>query len=143
MSGSDSDSPLSSAPESEIDEQPRHVNVKPTKKVAAKAPATKSKKKVQTKITQTLKLKAPARSPSPPPKKRKKEPPHEYTLADQPELAFLVMFRSRFHDAFKGVPNFGPQDIERGVVDTKPSDQVEALLCRLLGLCLNRKKPVE
>ena len=54
------------------------------------------------------------------------------------------MFRARFHDAFPPkLINFGPQDIERGVVDTIPSPQVEGLLCALLGLVLNRKKPVE
>lgn len=41
------------------------------------------------------------------------------------------------------LPNLGPQDIERGVVDSSPSPQVEGLLCALLGLVLNRKKPVE
>jgi hypothetical protein len=54
------------------------------------------------------------------------------------------MFRSRFSEAFPPkLVNFGPQDIERGVVDTLPSPQVEGLLCALLGLVLNRKKPVE
>jgi len=65
------------------------------------------------------------------------------TLADSPELAFIVMFRSRFADAFKGAPNLGCQDIERGIVDSTPSEQVEQLLCRLISLVLNRKKPVE
>lgn len=54
------------------------------------------------------------------------------------------MFRSRFTDAFPPkLVNFGPQDIERGVVDAVPSPQVEALLCALLALVLNRKKPIE
>ena len=54
------------------------------------------------------------------------------------------MFRSRFQDAFPGkLAHYGPQDIERGVVDTVPSAQVESLLCALLALVLNRKKPVE
>ena len=39
--------------------------------------------------------------------------------------------------------NLGPQDVERGVVDSSPSPHVEGLLCALLGLVLNRKKPVE
>ena len=56
----------------------------------------------------------------------------------------IVMFRSRFNDAFSSkLPNLGPQDVERGVVDSVPSQQVEQLLCALLGLVLNRKKPVE
>jgi hypothetical protein len=54
------------------------------------------------------------------------------------------MFRARFSEAFPPkLINFGPQDIERGVVDTPPSPQIENLLCALLGLVLNRKKPVE
>lgn len=161
MTYSDSDSPLSSPPESadEAPPVPRHVTVKPaatTKRqkataAATAATATKNKKKrappapappPTTTITK-IKLKAPAPSPSPPPKRRRKEPPHVYTLADSPELAFIVMFRSRFSDAFKGVPNLGCQDIERGIVDSTPSEQVEQLLCRLVGLVLNRKKPVE
>ncbi|KAF2463734.1 uncharacterized protein BDR25DRAFT_106767 [Lindgomyces ingoldianus] len=54
------------------------------------------------------------------------------------------MFRSRFMEAFPlKCPHFGPQDIERGVEDPLPSPQIESLLCALLGLVLNRKKPVE
>ena len=54
------------------------------------------------------------------------------------------MFRSRFSEAFpKNLPHFGPQDIERGVVDPLPTPQVESLLCALLGLVLNRKKYIE
>ena len=54
------------------------------------------------------------------------------------------MFRSRFSDAFPGkLTHFGPQEIESGVVDTVPTPQVESLLCALLALVLNRKKPVE
>lgn len=54
------------------------------------------------------------------------------------------MFRSRFADAFpKSLPHYGPQDIENGVVQSLPDDQVERLLCALLGLVLNRKKDIE
>jgi hypothetical protein len=54
------------------------------------------------------------------------------------------MFRARFSEAFPPkLINFGPQDIERGVVESVPSPQVENLMCALLGLVLNRKKPVE
>lgn len=41
------------------------------------------------------------------------------------------------------LPNFGPQDVENGVVDPNPTTEVQQLLCALLGLVLNRKKPVE
>ena len=54
------------------------------------------------------------------------------------------MFRSRFSDAFpKSLPHYGPQDVEGGVVEPIPSEQIERLLCALLGLVLNRKKDVE
>ena len=57
---------------------------------------------------------------------------------------FIVMFRSRFNEAFpRGSPHVGPQDIESGVAEHTPSADVEGLLCSLLGLVLNRKKPVE
>ncbi|KAF2095253.1 hypothetical protein NA57DRAFT_44903, partial [Rhizodiscina lignyota] len=76
--------------------------------------------------------------------KRSASPEHEPVLADNPDIAFIVMFRSRFNDAFPTkLGHFGPQDIERGVVDSMPSPQVEALLCALLALVLNRKKPIE
>lgn len=57
---------------------------------------------------------------------------------------FIVMFRSRFSDAFpKSLSHYGPQDIERGVEGSLPDEQIERLLCALLGLVLNRKKDVE
>lgn len=54
------------------------------------------------------------------------------------------MFRSRFTEAFpKSLAHFGPQELERGVVDTVPGESVEHLLCALLGLLLNRKQDVK
>lgn len=54
------------------------------------------------------------------------------------------MFRSRFTEAFpKSLANFGPQELERGVVDTVPGEHVEHFLCALLGLLLNRKQDVK
>ncbi len=54
------------------------------------------------------------------------------------------MFRSRFNEVFpKSLPNFGPQELERGVVDSVPGEHVEHLLCALLGLLLNRKQDVK
>ncbi|KAE8555490.1 hypothetical protein EYB25_000186 [Talaromyces marneffei] len=81
---------------------------------------------------------------TPPPPKRAPSPPHEYVLADNPDIAFIVMFRSRFSDVFpKSLPHYGPQDIEQGVQDIIPGEYVEKLLCALIGLVLNRKKDVE
>ncbi|KOS19278.1 hypothetical protein ESCO_000707 [Escovopsis weberi] len=82
--------------------------------------------------------------PPPPPRKRSPSPPHEYVLADNPDIAFLVMFRSRFNDAFpKSLAHFGPQELERDVVEPIPGDRVEHFLCALLGLLLNRKQDVK
>ena len=54
------------------------------------------------------------------------------------------MFRSRFSGAFpKSLPHYGPQDVEKGVVDSSPDENIEKLLCALIGLVLNRKKDVE
>ena len=59
-------------------------------------------------------------------------------------MQFIVMFRSRFSDLLpKSLSHLGPQDLENGVVGPVPSEQVERLLCGLLGLVLNRKKEVE
>ncbi|KAI5287232.1 hypothetical protein KEM52_001695, partial [Ascosphaera acerosa] len=81
---------------------------------------------------------------SPPSPARSPSPPHEYVLADKPDIAFIVMFRARFGDAFpRSLPHFGPQDIEREITPAVPGEQVERLLCALIGLCLNRKKEVE
>lgn len=82
------------------------------------------------------------KSPEPPP--RPPSPPHDYVFADNDAIAFLVMFRSRFSDAFpKSLPHYGPQDIERGIVGDVPDENVERYLCALLSLVLNRKKDVE
>lgn len=43
----------------------------------------------------------------------------------------------------KGVPHYGPQDIEKGIEESSPGEDIERLLCALLGLVLNRKKEVE
>ncbi|KAI0024922.1 hypothetical protein F4780DRAFT_483212 [Xylariomycetidae sp. FL0641] len=86
----------------------------------------------------------PEREPSPPPRKRSPSPPHDYVLADNPDIAFIVMFRSRFNDAFpKSLANFGPQELERDVTESVPGQRVEQFLCAVLGLLLNRKQDVK
>ncbi|KAE9374563.1 hypothetical protein N431DRAFT_455310 [Stipitochalara longipes BDJ] len=85
-----------------------------------------------------------AKEASPPRPKRDPSPPHEYVLADNPDIAFIVMFRSRFTEAFpKSLYNFGPQELERDIVDTVPGEGAEHFLCALLGLLLNRKQDVK
>ena len=89
------------------------------------------------------KVVVPSASPPPPPK-REPSPPHEFRLIDNDAIAVIVMFRSRFSDAFsRSCPHFGPAELEAGVRDTVPTEQAERLLCSLLGLCLNRKKDPE
>ena len=57
---------------------------------------------------------------------------------------FIVMFRSRFSEHFPTkLAHIGPQDLERGVQADIATKEVEGTLCALLGLVLNRKKPVE
>ncbi|KAG5930385.1 hypothetical protein E4U42_001631 [Claviceps africana] len=86
----------------------------------------------------------PPKEPSPPPRKRSPSPPHEYVLADNPDIAFIVMFRSRFSDAFpKSLAHFGPQELERDIVEPIPGDRAEQFLCAVLGLLLNRKQDVK
>ncbi|EFY90764.1 hypothetical protein MAC_03127 [Metarhizium acridum CQMa 102] len=63
----------------------------------------------------------PPKEPSPPPRKRSPSPPHEYVLADNPDIA----------------------ELERDVVEPIPGDRVEHLLCAILGLLLNRKQDVK
>lgn len=54
------------------------------------------------------------------------------------------MFRSRFTEAFpKSLINFGPQELERDIVETAPGESVEHFLCAVLGLLLNRKQDVK
>lgn len=54
------------------------------------------------------------------------------------------MFRARFTDAFpKSLANFGPQELERDIVESIPGERVEHFLCALLSLLLNRKQDVK
>ncbi|KAI1467094.1 uncharacterized protein F4812DRAFT_49001 [Daldinia caldariorum] len=86
----------------------------------------------------------PKKEATPPPRKRSPSPSHEYVLADNPDIAFLVMFRARFNDALpKSLANFGPQELERDVTETVPGERVEQFLCAVLSLLLNRKQDVK
>ncbi|KAI6618314.1 hypothetical protein MCOR08_009078 [Pyricularia oryzae] len=81
---------------------------------------------------------------SPPPRKREPSPPHEYVLADNPDIAFIVMFRAKFNDIFsKNLATFGPQELEREIVDSTPGDRVELFLCAILKLLLNRQQEIK
>lgn len=83
-------------------------------------------------------------SPTPPPHKRRKVIDARDPLPeDNFRYAFIVAFQAKFNQLFRGVPNLGPQDIEAGVAETPIADSIEALLCKLLGLALNRQKQVE
>ncbi|KIH87222.1 hypothetical protein SPBR_04734 [Sporothrix brasiliensis 5110] len=95
-------------------------------------------------------------------REREPSPPHEYVLADNQDIAtafyelidgklthdayhqFIVLFRNRFAEAFsKNMVNFGPQELERDIVDSVPSERVEYFLCALLKLLLNRQQDVK
>ncbi|KAM5376581.1 hypothetical protein ACJA88_006904 [Fusarium oxysporum] len=105
-------------------------------------PVAKPKKGIQKYFSKATDK--PAKEASPPPRKRSPSPPHEYVLADNPDIAFIVMFRSRFNDAFpKSLAHFGPQELERDIVEPIPGDRAEHFLCALLGLLLNRKQDVK
>ncbi|KAJ5416802.1 uncharacterized protein N7487_000352 [Penicillium crustosum] len=70
-----------------------------------------------------------------PPPKREPSPPHEYVLADNPDIAFIVAFRARFHEVFpKGVPHYGPQDIEKGIEESPPGNTLKDFYAHCLGL---------
>ncbi|CZT50241.1 uncharacterized protein RSE6_11186 [Rhynchosporium secalis] len=57
---------------------------------------------------------------------------------------FICMFRSRFTEAFpKSLINFGPQELERDIVESIPGEGAEQFLCAVLGLLLNRKQDVK
>ncbi|KAI1769072.1 hypothetical protein GGR53DRAFT_277676 [Hypoxylon sp. FL1150] len=86
----------------------------------------------------------PKKEMSPPPRKRSPSPAHEYVLADNSDIAFIVMFRARFSDALpKSLANFGPQELERDVTEPVPGERAEHFLCAILGLLLNRKQDVK
>ncbi|KAL6704629.1 hypothetical protein ACN47E_008026 [Coniothyrium glycines] len=134
----DSDSSLSSPPSTDDEMPPAPA---PAKTAAVSLPKKKKKKK---KSNGTILTFFKHRSASPPARSRPVSPPREAQPEDNPDIAFIVMFRSRFSEAFpRGAPSVGPQDIEQGVIGDSPSADVEGLLCALLGLVLNRKKPVE
>lgn len=75
--------------------------------------------------------------------------PHQQPEADpntvdcNPTVGFLVIFMSKFQTLFDDIPAIGPQDIEEGIVMSEPSELVQRLFLRLLGLVLNRKKDIE
>ncbi|KAL7626379.1 hypothetical protein AAE478_003151 [Parahypoxylon ruwenzoriense] len=96
------------------------------------------------KLPPGTKPREPEKAASPPPRKRSPSPPHEYVLADNPDISFIVMFRSRFNDALpKSLANFGPQELERDVTEPIPGERVEHFLCAVLSLLLNRKQDVK
>ncbi|KAL5614771.1 hypothetical protein BROUX41_004860 [Berkeleyomyces rouxiae] len=54
------------------------------------------------------------------------------------------MFRARFNDVFSShLVTFGPQEFENDITDFFPGNRVEAFLCALLVLILNRKQDIK
>lgn len=61
-----------------------------------------------------------------------------------PSVAFIAIFVATFIDVFPDLATLPcPQDIEEGLIASTPSELVEYLFRRLLGLVLNRKKELE
>lgn len=67
------------------------------------------------------------------------------SIENHPDIAFCVMFRTRFTDLFDGwCPPLCPQDFEAGIQPEEGfSHAVESYLVRVMSLMANRKKPVE
>ncbi|KAG5359332.1 hypothetical protein CJU90_4072 [Yarrowia sp. C11] len=66
-------------------------------------------------------------------------------IANHPDIAFCVMFRTRFSALFDGwCPPLSPQEFEEGILPEEGfSLAVESYLVRVMSLMMNRKKPVE
>lgn len=65
-------------------------------------------------------------------------------IEDCYSIAELVHFNNTFRDLMDGVPELGPQDIEQGVqLEHGFSLDVQAFMCKMMSLMLNRKKMVE
>lgn len=64
---------------------------------------------------------------------------------NHPDVAFCVMFRTRFTDLFDGwCPPLSAQEFESGIqLEEGFSHAVESYLVRVMSLMMNRKKPVE
>ncbi|KAL5599853.1 hypothetical protein ACKRZS_014473 [Fusarium odoratissimum] len=140
MSAEDDSSDLSSL--SSLSPAPSDIELDEPVQEPVQEPVAKPKKGIQKYFSKATDK--PAKEASPPPRKRSPSPPHEYVLADNPDIAFIVMFRSRFNDAFpKSLAHFGPQELERDIVEPIPGDRAEHFLCALLGLLLNRKQDVK
>jgi hypothetical protein len=67
------------------------------------------------------------------------------SIQNHPDIAFCVMFRTRFTDLFDGwCPPLSPQEFEAGIQPEEGfSLAVESYLVRVMSLMMNRKKPVE
>ncbi|KAG5355952.1 hypothetical protein CJU89_5669 [Yarrowia sp. B02] len=67
------------------------------------------------------------------------------SIENHPDIAFCVMFRTRFTDLFDGwCPPLSPQEFEEGIQPEEGfSLAVESYLVRVMSLMMNRKKPVE
>lgn len=120
-------SPAPSGDESEIELKPQNGILKFFHRVSKDEVAEARKKEM-----------------SPPPRKREPSPPHEYVFADNPDIAFIVMFRKRFDSAMpRSLAHFGPLELEQDLKQDPPAERVEQFLCVVLGLLLNRKQDIK
>ncbi|ROW12409.1 hypothetical protein VMCG_00650 [Cytospora schulzeri] len=120
-------SPAPSGDESEIELKPQNGILKFFHKVS-KDEVTEARKKEM----------------SPPPRKREPSPPHQFVFADNPDIAFIVMFRKRFDPVMpRSLAHFGPLELEQDLLQDPPAERVEHFLCVVLGLLLNRKQDIK
>ncbi|KAK2605347.1 hypothetical protein N8I77_008189 [Diaporthe amygdali] len=120
-------SPAPSGDESEIELKPQNGILKFFHRVS------------KDEVTETQK-----KEMSPPPRKREPSPPHEYIFADNPDIAFIVMFRKRFDSVMpRSLAHFGPLELEQDIQQDPPAERVEQFLCVVLGLLLNRKQDIK
>ncbi|ROW17530.1 hypothetical protein VPNG_00732 [Cytospora leucostoma] len=120
-------SPAPSGDESEIELKPQNGILKFFHRVS-KDEATEATKKEM----------------SPPPRKREPSPPHQHVFADNPDIAFIVMFRKRFDPVMpRSLAHFGPLELEQDILQDPPAERVEHFLCVVLGLLLNRKQDIK
>ncbi|KAI3398282.1 hypothetical protein diail_9620 [Diaporthe ilicicola] len=120
-------SPAPSGDESEIELRPQNGILKFFHRVS-KDEVTEARKKEM----------------SPPPRKREPSPDHELVFADNPDIAFIVMFRKRFDSVMpRSLAHFGPLELEQDIQQDPPAERVEQFLCVVLGLLLNRKQDIK
>lgn len=69
--------------------------------------------------------------------------PQPRDIENSPKVAMIIMFQAQFYSLFRGIPSLGPQDLEIALQSKELPFPVLQFMTRLMGLALNRKKPVD